>query len=218
MSRFTSQVRPRRPGGARRLPGSCRSARSRCRRGSLGAGCRARRGMAAPSPGLLGAALASERIAFTNYTANQGADIWTMGRLGGTPAQLTTFAGLDFDPSWSPDHKHMAFSRMRTGYPDIFVMDADGTNKHWARSATFQGNIDMPSWSPDGTNLLVRAQFQGCLCIARLDLATGNLALVAPSGLFGIRATIRSTTRPELRSTSSTTATRLSSGSPRAGR
>lgn len=140
---------------------------------------------AASAPNLL-VALASDRIVFSDLTGNGGADLWTMGPLGGTLAHLTTFTGGEIDPSWSYDHKHIAFIRLRNGVPDIYLVDADGTNKHWARSVTYPSSIDMPSWSPDGTHLLVRVVFQGLPCLAKLDLATGNLALVAPTGVFGL--------------------------------
>jgi dipeptidyl aminopeptidase/acylaminoacyl peptidase len=141
---------------------------------------------AAPALADLVGALASNRIAFRAYTSDGGADIWTMDPQGGTLAHLTTFAGMEGDPHWSFDHKHIAFTRIRNGVSDIYLMDADGTHKHWARSATYSGDIDMPSWSPDGTHLLVRAVFQGLHCLAKIDLATGNLALVAPAGLFAV--------------------------------
>src|SRR6266511_3080719 len=64
----------------------------------------------APSADLLGA-LASDRIAFTDFTANHGSDIWSMGPEGGNLAHLTAFTGIETDPSWSYDHKHIAFTR-----------------------------------------------------------------------------------------------------------
>ena len=140
---------------------------------------------AVPSSGLLGA-LVSDRIAFMGYTADERSDIWTMGPLGGNLAHLTTFTGYETDPSWSFDHQRIAFVRVRNGVPDIYLMNADGTNKHWARSVTYAGIIDMPSWSPDGTHLLVRVWLQGVPSLARIDLATGNMSLVAPMGMFGV--------------------------------
>jgi len=140
---------------------------------------------AVPSSGLLGA-LVSDRIAFTDFTATNGSDIWSMGPLGGNLAHLTSFTGIETNPSWSYDHKHIAFTRLRNSVPDIYLVDADGTHKHWARSTTYPGGIDMPSWSPDGTHLLVRVVFQGGFRLAKLDLATGNMALVAPMALFTV--------------------------------
>jgi Tol biopolymer transport system component len=140
----------------------------------------------AVAPSNLLAAVVSDRIAFMGFTADERADIWTMGPAGGGLAHLTTFTGRESDPSWSSDHKRIAFTRERNGYSDIFVMNADGTNKHWARSLTYAGNIDMPSWSPDGTHLLVKVMLQGVPCLGKIDLASGNLATVAPAGTFAI--------------------------------
>jgi TolB protein len=120
------------------------------------------------------------------YTLN-GSDIWTMDPQGGSLAHLTSFTGSEMDPHWSHDHTRIAFSRLRNGVPDIYLMNADGTNKHWARATTYPSSIDEPSWSPDGTRLLVRVKFQGMYCLAKLDLASGNLALVAPAGVFGVQ-------------------------------
>jgi Tol biopolymer transport system component len=140
---------------------------------------------AAPSSDLLGA-LTPDRITFTGYTADNGGDIWSMDPQGGSLVHLTSFTGLEYEPSWSYDHTRIAFSRMRTYGTDIYLVNADGTNKHWARSAIYPGPIDEPSWSPDGTHLLVRIQFQAHLCLASIDLATGNMALVAPAGLLAV--------------------------------
>ena len=140
---------------------------------------------AVPSSGLL-AALVSDRIVFSDLMATNGADLWTMGPLGGNLTHLSTFTGGEVDPSWSYDHKRIAFGRLRNGVPDIYLMNADGTHKRWARSVTYPSSIDMPSWSPDGTHLLVRVVFQGNPSLAKLDLATGNLALVAPKALLGV--------------------------------
>jgi Tol biopolymer transport system component len=140
----------------------------------------------AAAPSNLLATLTSDRIVFSDLMANNGSDLWTMGPLGGSLAHLTTFTGGEIDPSWSYDHKHIAFIRLRNGVLDIYLVDADGTHKHWARSVTYPSSIDMPSWSPDGTHLLVRVVFQGIPCLGKIDLATGNLALVAPVGIFGL--------------------------------
>lgn len=132
------------------------------------------------------AALTADRIVFSSLTAD-GSDIWTMGPAGGSATRLTSYTGTENTPHWSWDHKRIAFVRMRNGYTDIFVMNADGSNKHWARSTAYAGTIDMPSWSPDGSHLLVRVGYQGQLLVAKLDLATGNLSLVAPAGQFGVQ-------------------------------
>ena len=77
---------------------------------------------------------------------------------------------------------------MRGGAPDIFLVNADGTNKRWARSTSYPGTVDSPSWSPDGTHLLVRVSYGGAPRVAKLDLATEKMTLVAPAGVFALEA------------------------------
>jgi TolB protein len=131
----------------------------------------------------------SPRIVFSAITLNGSTDIWTMGSAGGSPTSLTSFAEIEFGASWSYNHKRIAYARLRGGAPDIFLVNGDGTNKRWARSTTYPGGpIDSPSWSPDGTHLLVRVMFQGAPRVAKLDLATENMTLLAPAGVFALEA------------------------------
>jgi Tol biopolymer transport system component len=60
----------------------------------------------------------------------------------------------DFAPAWSPDGTRIAYERLThtDGDNDIWVMDADGTNRG---SVTRNWRSDYnPSWSPDGTMLV----------------------------------------------------------------
>jgi len=137
----------------------------------------------AAQPEALGA-LITDRIVFSAVTAD-GNDVWTMSPTGGTPKHLTSFTGTENYPSWSWDHKQIAFVRVRNGHNDVFLMNADGTNGRWARPTDSPAIMaDNPSWSPDGSHLLVRTDFQGHLCLGKLDLKTGNVSLLAPAGQF----------------------------------
>jgi Tol biopolymer transport system component len=140
---------------------------------------------AAPSSGLT-AVVGSNRIAFAAHTKGGYTDIWSMSPQGGTLTQLTSFTGQEHTPSWSFDHTRIAFTRPRNGLLDIYLMKADGTGKRWARSVPYQGLIDQPSWSPDGSHLLVRVSYGGTY-LAKLELATGSLVLVAPSRALAVK-------------------------------
>jgi Tol biopolymer transport system component len=128
------------------------------------------------------AALTAPRIVFTSY-ANMRGDIYLMDASGSNRTPLTTWANTEFAPSWSYDHKRVAMVRFRTDatntqHYDIYLMNADGTNKHWAKSYTSAFQIMNPSWSPDGSRLVVTVFLQNLPYVATLDLATGQLALV----------------------------------------
>jgi len=132
------------------------------------------------------AALTSPRIAFTSYAGMLG-DIYLVDAQGNNRTRFTTWASTEFAPSWSYDRKHVAMVRFRTDatnaqHYDIYVMNADGTNKHWAKSYTSAFHIMDPSWSPDGSRLVVTVQLQNLPYVATLSLATGQLALVSPVG------------------------------------
>jgi TolB protein len=47
---------------------------------------------------------------------------------GANPTRLTTDAGSDREPDWSPDGTKISFVTNRDGNDEIYVMDADGTN------------------------------------------------------------------------------------------
>lgn len=128
------------------------------------------------------AALTTPRILFTSY-ANMRGDLYLTDAQGSTRTPLTTWANTEFAPSWSYDHKRVAMVRFRTDatnaqHFDIYLMNADGTNKRWAKSYASSFQIMAPSWSPDGSRLVVTVLLQNLPYVATLDLATGTLSLV----------------------------------------
>ena len=69
---------------------------------------------------------------------------------------LTTAPGSDFDPAWSPDGKRIAFTSVRDGYKQIYVLDV--TSLAITRLTNTSADIEssQPAWSPGG-NLIVYA-------------------------------------------------------------
>jgi TolB protein len=96
-----------------------------------------------------------------NYNASprwspRGEKILFMCRMGanhiclinpdGSGLQQLTFAGINEDPTWSPDGRHIAFSSTRNGRRDIFVMHADGTEQKRLTNNGYDNYL--PDWSP----------------------------------------------------------------------
>jgi Tol biopolymer transport system component len=130
-------------------------------------------------------ALSLDRIVFASEVAEEEADLWTMNSNGGGVTHLTSFAGSEMHPVWSPDHKRVAFQRARSGKLDVFLMNADGTNKHWALPTASTYSLTTPSWSPDGSNLLVQIQpTPSTSYVGKIDLATGKLLVLAPANSY----------------------------------
>jgi len=89
-----------------------------------------------------GAISLSGRIAFDNHE-----DVWTIDADGTNVIRLTDSPGPDFDPSWSPDGTRIAFRSERSGDPEIWMMDADGSDQHRLAAGL------SPAWSPDGSKI-----------------------------------------------------------------
>src|SRR5690242_13696722 len=139
---------------------------------------------AGPSP-VIAALSSAQRISFVTYR-NGGPDIYKMDPFGNQVAALTKTADQDIEPAWSYDNKKVALVRYRleggVGRDDIWVVNADGTNGHWLRGTQSPWDLMDPSWSPDGTHLLVVMWLQPYWYLAKMTVATGDIALIHPVG------------------------------------
>ncbi|MGH7521109.1 MAG: S41 family peptidase [Gemmatimonadales bacterium] len=79
-------------------------------------------------------------------------DIWVASRDGGDAKRLTSFAGTESNPHFSPDGKQIAFSMQYGGNTDLYVIDAAGGE---ARRLTWHPAPDVArGWTPDGKQVL----------------------------------------------------------------
>jgi Tol biopolymer transport system component len=93
------------------------------------------------------------------YSSRSG-DIWVMNANGTCRHQVShSGAGNDFDPSWSPDGKHLVFRTSRghylpdeygTGLEGLFTIDVAGTNEREIEPPT--GGM-FADWSPLGDKI-----------------------------------------------------------------
>lgn len=93
------------------------------------------------------------------YSAERGGDYDIyVNNADGTEQRLTTHAGDDFRPVWSPDGSQIAYHSLR-GTWEIFIMASDGSN---ARNLTNDPADDsFPQWSPDGSRLAFHSNRAG---------------------------------------------------------
>lgn len=79
-------------------------------------------------------------------------DVWVSDAGGGRAYAVTQHTKLDAYPLFSPDGQWLAFSSMRNGNWDIFVVPVTGGE---ARQLTFSSGSEIATdWSPDGKYLL----------------------------------------------------------------
>ena len=95
-------------------------------------------------------ALSRTQVAFV-----YGGDLWIVPREGGEARRLTAGAGIETDPSFSPDGTQLAFTGEYDGNVDVYVVPASGGVP---RRLTYHPAADVAvGWTPDGTRVLFRS-------------------------------------------------------------
>jgi eukaryotic-like serine/threonine-protein kinase len=102
-------------------------------------------------------------LVYTRFTSNN--DIWRAeipppGGQASQPRLFISSTRLDQQPRYSPDGKKIAFGSTRSGAPEIWIADADGSNP--ALLTSFGGPLIGPTgWSPDSQRLVFHARPEG---------------------------------------------------------
>jgi Tol biopolymer transport system component len=96
---------------------------------------------------------ATGRIAFS-AGPHPHEDVYVVNADGSGLRRLTDDPNADFDPSWSPDGRRIAYRHESGGgdsTAEIYMMNADGSQK---RNLTRRpGQDHSPAWSPDGRRI-----------------------------------------------------------------
>src|SRR5205085_7642588 len=90
-------------------------------------------------------------------------DIYVMQADGSHRRQLTSDPWPQFDPTWSPDGKHIAYRDGRNGHNEIYVMNSDGSGK--LNVTHHISDSWSPAWSPDGRTIAFASDREGLLSI-----------------------------------------------------
>jgi TolB protein len=72
-----------------------------------------------------------------------------MNAAGSGVRRLTNHPMIDVTPTWAPTGAQIAFTSDRTGSPQIYTVNADGTG---LQQITRESHCDRPTWSPAPLN------------------------------------------------------------------
>ena len=94
-----------------------------------------------------------------------GVDLFAVPFAGGSVRRVTVGRGSDnTSPSFSPDGRRIVFTSGRVGHPEVYTVDADGTNAdlltpyEYGEPTTYRSN---PDWSPDGRLVAFQSMNRG---------------------------------------------------------
>jgi len=110
-------------------------------------------------------------ILYSQGTGN-GTDLVLAALDSGTPKKITIGRGTDnTSPSYSPDGHQIAFISGKSGSPQVYIMDADGSNVQLLTTYTpgVRSYRASPDWSPDGRAIAYEQQ-SGRFQIFMIDL------------------------------------------------
>ncbi len=83
-------------------------------------------------------------------------DLWTVPDTGGTARRVTTHAGAEYFPRFSPDGKSIAFTGEYGGNRDVYVVPVEGGEP---RRLTWHPDFDeVLDWTPDGKRIIFRGK------------------------------------------------------------
>ncbi|MES2442428.1 MAG: amidohydrolase family protein [Pseudomonadota bacterium] len=108
-------------------------------------------------------------------------DIYTMPIAGGAPTRIAEGLAYEHQPRFSPDGKRIAFTSDRGGGDNIWIMNADGSDKRQLTKEDFR-LLNQPSWSPDGRFVTAKKHFT-----TGRSLGTGEVWLYHVSGGAGVQ-------------------------------
>jgi len=111
-------------------------------------------GLAAQTPNQY-ALLRKPTVSKTQIAFSYGGDLWVVDRAGGDARRLTSDAGIEINPVFSPDGTMIAFTGEYDGNEDVYIIPAAGGTPK--RLTTYPGSDQVVGWTRDGKRIIFRS-------------------------------------------------------------
>lgn len=116
-------------------------------------------------------------------SGHEDPELWVMNEDGGDSLRLAISIAVDTESyttlAWSPDGGHIAFSSVRDGSSEIYMVGANGEGL--TRLTNNNAEDIYPSWSPDGARIAFSSNQDGNFEIYVVDLEGSDLTRLTSS-------------------------------------
>lgn len=119
------------------------------------------------------------------HGVDDGVDLYIASSAGGDTRRLSIGRGSDnVSPSFSPDGRRIVFMSGRAGHPEIYTMDADGTNVDLLTPLDVGESAyrASPDWSPDGRLVAFQSRIAGQFQLLTVSLRDRSLKQLTSDG------------------------------------
>ena len=91
---------------------------------------------------------------------------------GYNPKALDNSSEPLMSPTWAPNGKQIAFTSLRNGFYNVYVMNLDGANVRQVTDS--EERDDYPTWHPDGRRLAIVSERKGKFDLYMVDVPTSG--------------------------------------------
>jgi len=107
----------------------------------------------------------------TIYSGQENLERTIHNMLGISTVNISMDEAFDGRGRWSPDGSRIAFASDRSGNPDIYIMQSDGSNPN--QLTNHPSDDSYPDWSPEGDNIVFASNRDGNFEIYKVSV-TGS--------------------------------------------